>query len=91
MGAVFLAEDLTLSRRVAIKFMSRDLLVRQANEELCESLEKRFIREAQTAAAISHPNLAQIYEANFESDNWYIAQEFIDGSSLYDQMVDDKK
>ncbi len=91
MGAVFLAEDLTLSRRVAIKFMSRALLVQQGNAEIREDLEKRFIREARSAAAINHPNLAQIYEANFESDNWYIAMELIDGASLYDHVVEEKK
>lgn len=91
MGAVYLAEDLTLSRRVAIKFMSRALLVAQGNEAVRESLEKRFIREAKSAAAINHPNLAQIYEANFDTDNWYIAMEYIDGLSLYDQMTKEKK
>ncbi len=91
MGAVYLAEDLTLSRRVAIKFMSRALLVQQGNEKLRDGLEKRFIREAKSAAAINHPNLAQIYEANFDSDNWYIAMEFIDGKSLFDHLEDGKK
>ncbi len=90
MGAVYLAEDLTLSRRVAIKFMSRSLLVQQGNKSVREGLEKRFIREAKSAAAINHPNLAQIYEANFESEDWYIAMEFIDGDSLYDLITDGK-
>ena len=91
MGAVYLAEDLTLSRRVAIKFMHRSLLVQQTNEVGREGLEKRFIREAKSAAAINHPNLAQIYEANFDSDNWFIAMEFIDGSSLFDLLLEGKK
>ncbi len=86
MGAVYLAEDLTLSRRVAIKFMSRNLLIQQGNQSVRESLEKRFIREAKSAAAINHPNLAQIYEANFDTDLWYIAMEFIDGASIYDML-----
>ena len=91
MGAVYLAEDLTLSRRVAIKFMHRSLLVQQTTEAAREGLEKRFIREAKSAAAINHPNLAQIYEANFDSDNWFIAMEYIDGSSLYDLISEGKK
>ena len=82
MGAVFLAEDLTLSRQVAIKFMSRALLAQIGSASARESIEKRFIREARSAAAINHPNLAQIYEANFESDTWYIAMELINGKSL---------
>lgn len=86
MGAVYLAEDLTLSRRVAIKFMSRALLAQVSNPTVRESIEKRFIREARSAAAINHPNLAQIYEANFESNNWYIAMEFIDGQAI-DEVI----
>ncbi len=84
MGAVYVAQDLTLSRKVAIKFMNRSLLVTQGDASIRDAMEKRFIREAQSAAAINHPNLAQIYEANFESDNWYIAMEMIDGASLHD-------
>jgi serine/threonine protein kinase/formylglycine-generating enzyme required for sulfatase activity len=87
MGAVYLAEDLTLSRRVAIKFMSRGDLGQQANTKLLENLEQRFIREAKSAAAINHPNVAQIYEANFESENWYIAMEFIDGKALSERLA----
>ena len=90
MGAVYLAEDLTLSRRVAIKFMHRSLLV-QKNKAASAGLEERFKREAKSAAAINHPNLAQIYEANFDSDNWFIAMEYIDGSSLYDLLSKGKE
>ena len=90
MGSVYLAEDLTLSRRVAIKFMSRTLLAQQANAAVRETMEKRFIREAKSAAAINHPNLAQIYEANFESDQWFIAMEFIDGRALNETIENGK-
>ena len=86
MGAVFLAEDLTLSRPVAIKFMNRELVAQQANPQLRENIEQRFIREAKSAAVINHPNLAQIYEANFDSDTWFIAMEFIDGASIADHL-----
>ncbi|RMD78040.1 MAG: serine/threonine protein kinase, partial [Lentisphaerae bacterium] len=77
MGAVFLAEDLTLSRKVAIKFMSRSLLSKQAKPEVREAIEVRFIREARSAGAINHPNICQIYEANFDTEDWYIAMEYI--------------
>ena len=86
MGSVFLAEDLTLSRPVAIKFMNRELVAQQANPQLRENIEQRFIREAKSAAVINHPNLAQIYEANFDSDTWFIAMEFIDGASIADHL-----
>ena len=88
MGDVFLAEDLTLSRQVAIKFMRRSMLASLPNPDARRNIEQRFIREAKSAAAINHPNIAQIYEANFESDNWYIAMEFINGSAL-DEILKD--
>ena len=82
MGAVYLAEDLTLSRRVAIKFMRRSMLATLPNPEIRKKVEGRFIREAKSAASINHPNIAQIYEADFETEHWYIAMEFIDGKPL---------
>ncbi len=81
MGAVYLAEDLTLARQVAIKFMNRALISSQS-ALIRDTLEQRFIREARSAAAINHPNVAQIYEASFADDTWYIAMEFIDGQDL---------
>ena len=91
MGAVYLGQDLTLSRRVAIKFLNRRQLVQEGNQAMREDMERRFIREAQSAAAINHPNLAQIYEANFNSDTWYIAMEYIDGASLFDQLSNGRR
>ena len=91
MGAVFLAKDLTLSRHVAIKFMSRAQVAQNTKASVRQSMEKRFIREAKSAAAINHPNIAQIYEANFETDIWYIAMEYIEGQSLFDQMAEGKR
>ena len=89
MGAVYLAEDLTLSRRVAIKFMRRSMLATLPNPEIRKKVEGRFIREAKSAASINHPNIAQIYEANFETDHWYIAMEFIDGKPLDEILTKD--
>ena len=89
MGAVYLAEDLTLSRRVAIKFMRRSMLATLPNPEVRKKVEQRFIREAKSAASINHPNIAQIYEANFETDHWYIAMEFIDGKPLDEILTKD--
>ncbi|MCM8541785.1 MAG: protein kinase [Lentisphaeraceae bacterium] len=89
MGAVYLAEDLTLSRRVAIKFMRRSMLATLPNPEIRKKVEGRFIREAKSAASINHPNIAQIYEADFETDHWYIAMEFIDGKPLDEILTKD--
>lgn len=82
MGAVYSAQDLTLSRNVAIKLMSRALLSQQANPALKDTIEQRFVREARSAAAVNHPNIAQIYEANFDDNDWFIAMEYIDGKTL---------
>jgi serine/threonine protein kinase/formylglycine-generating enzyme required for sulfatase activity len=82
MGAVYLAEDITLSRRVALKFMRRALLAQQASPAARSKIEARFIREARSAAAIAHPAIAQIYTANFDSNDWYIAMELVDGEAL---------
>lgn len=89
MGAVYLAEDLTLSRRVAIKFMRRSMLATLPNPDIRQKIEQRFIREAKSAASINHPNIAQIYEANFDTDHWYIAMEFIDGKALDEVLTKD--
>lgn len=82
MGVVYLAEDITLSRKVAIKFMHKSMLDSLPSQELREQVEQRFIREAKSVAGISHTNIAQVYEANFSSDNWYIVMEFIKGRPL---------
>ncbi len=100
MGTVFLAQDTTLDRRVAIKFMNRSLITdaearypvksKTLLNEFIDGLAKRFIREAKSAAQISHPNLAQIYEANFDTDQWFIAMEYVDGRPLSGDLAERK-
>lgn len=74
-GAVWLAEDLNLGRRVALK--------------LPKSLHKdaQLLHEAKTAARLKHPNIVAVYEVGTEGDQVYIASEFIDGVSLRDKMT----
>src|SRR5262245_11037454 len=75
MGAVYLAEDEKLHRKVAIKVIP---LVMSANEQRL----KRFQREAYTASSLNHPNIVTIYEMGFEDERHFIVTEFVDGESL---------
>ena len=54
MGVVFLARDVALDRRVAIKLLPPQLVTD-------ETVRNRFLREARTAAGLSHPNVVQIH------------------------------
>src|SRR3954454_3172937 len=79
MGEVFRARDLRLGREVALKILP----ARYAGDPKRRS---RFEREAQAASALSHPNIATIYEAAVDSGVPYIAMELIDGERLRDLM-----
>ena len=75
MGVVYKAEDIRLRRMVAIKFLPPELGVYSEAKE-------RFIREAQSAAALSHPNICTIHEVEEVDGQLYIAMEFVSGESL---------
>lgn len=77
MGEVFLAQDTSLSRRVALKFLP---------ESLCgiDEARKRFLREAQAAAALNHPNIVTIHEVAEHEGRPFFAMEYVDGKSLRD-------
>ncbi len=75
MGEVYLADDLNLHRRVAIKVLSADLTTNKDRRQ-------RFEREAFTASSLNHPNILTIYEIGSEKEFHFIATEFIDGESL---------
>src|SRR5437764_4464171 len=75
MGIVFRAEHVHLGRAVALKVLTADLAGNR-------SFRARFVREAQTAARLEHPNIVPVYDAGEEAGLLYIAMKFIEGSDL---------
>jgi len=75
MGEVYLAEDTSLGRKVAVKFLSSD---KAADPES----RQRFVHEARAQAMLSHPNIATFYEVGEEGDKVFIVMEYIDGQPL---------
>ena len=81
MGQVYLAEDLQLKRKVALKMLSPRLT---GNERGLH----RFEQEAYAASALNHPNILTIYEFGQAAGLHYIASEFVDGMTLRQRMWD---
>jgi serine/threonine protein kinase len=79
MGEVYLAEDTQLRRRVALKILPGDIA---ANQDRM----RRFVQEAQAAAALNRPNIAHIYEIGETEGVYFIAMEFIDGVTLREKI-----
>lgn len=75
MGVVYRARDETLKRDVALKVLS-------AATEADAKARSRFLREAQGLAAVTHPNIATIFETGEVDGRAFIAMELVDGESL---------
>ncbi len=80
MGEVYLAEDTTLRRSVAIKVLTGDYT---QNEQRL----RRFEREAYAASSLNHPNIVTIYEIGSEGDLHFIVNEYVDGESLRQYLL----
>jgi serine/threonine-protein kinase len=75
MGVVYKAEDTKLKRAVALKLLPPELThIPEVNE--------RFMREAQAAAALDHPNICTVYEFDKAEDTSFISMAYIEGQSL---------
>src|SRR5688572_16445317 len=81
MGVVYLARDVQLDRPVAIKVLPATLAAR-------DDVKARFLREARTAASLSHPNIVPIHRVGDLAGTPFFVMTFIDGPTLGERLRD---
>lgn len=82
MALVYKANDILLNRNVAVKVLRQQFV---HDEEFI----RRFRREAQSAASLSHPNVVSVYDVGQEDDNHYIIMEYVEGNNL-NEMIQER-
>ncbi|MGN6128325.1 MAG: protein kinase domain-containing protein, partial [Humibacter sp.] len=81
MATVYLATDLRLERRVAIKVMHGHL----ADDA---QFKNRFVQEARSAARLAHPNVVSVFDQGQDADMAYLVMEYLPGITLRDLLRD---
>src|SRR5512134_437989 len=86
MGVVYLGKDPVIGRLVALK------TIRAAAEDDIEQREfnERFLREAQAAGTLSHPNIVTVHDVGEEDETSFIAMEYVEGKNLK-QVIREKE
>ena len=79
MGTVYLADDTTLHRKVALKFLTEEGKADPYGNA-------RLLREARAASALDHPNIATVYEVGDWDGRRYIAMAYYPGETLRDRL-----
>jgi serine/threonine-protein kinase len=79
MGQVYRAEDTVLKRIVAIKRMAPQLQFEERDRD-------RFLKEAQRASALNHPNIAAVYDVMLEKGELLLVMEYVEGTTLRRRM-----
>jgi len=79
MGEVFLAEDTSLQRKVALKFLPPGM-------QKDDTARRRFLREARSAAALDHPYICHINEVAKSGGQDFIVMEYVEGQSVKDRL-----
>jgi serine/threonine protein kinase len=80
MGEVYLAQDVNLDRPVALKILPPEV-ARDADRM------RRFFQEAKTASALSHPNVAHVFEIGEADGVTFLAMEYIEGQTLKERIA----